>query len=177
MPLYARNRTNLPLTLAAGTGPPVLTAFGSLDVTTALSGLTGPNYAALEVQRAAGLVRFDWTDLVQYDTATLVTTGVMGHAVRHPSGAQDAIAVATASVAGLESAADKTKLDAVRALATSAMVHWGNSDIGSTTTTRYLTPGFDAVIASSAAIQIDTPFAGTLKSFRVRHGTGAGARN
>ena len=50
------------------------------------------------------------------------------------------------------------------------MLSWGNQDVGSTVTTRYLSPGFDEISASTTPIQIRVPFAaGTLKNMQVDH--------
>lgn len=335
MPLFARNLRSSKLVLAAGTGPPEIPGRGgSLDVTAALLGLTGPDYASIEVQRAAGKVRFSWTDAMEYLTGTLKvdigagiihgithagdgpdplaaasgsvaglmsstdktkldsvtaanqptagekaalagTSGAPGagnkyttdadarntnartpstHAASHKGGGSDAIDIATGALSGLLSAADKTKLDAVttanipsagekaalagtsgapgagnkyvtdadarntnartpaahaashvgggsdaiavagaahglmsstdktkldgiRAAATSALAHWGNSDVSTTTTTRFLSPGYDNTQAGTGAVQWEAPFPGTLKNLRMLHGTGAGNGN
>jgi hypothetical protein len=50
----------------------------------------------------------------------------------------------------------------------------GNASVAATTTTRYLTPGFDGVTAPTTPVQFRVPKAGTLRRLRVRHNTGAG---
>lgn len=59
---------------------------------------------------------------------------------------------------------------------TASVLHWGNSSVTTTTTTRFLTPGFAPSSAQTAVIQYRVPFAGTLRNLRVHHnvvGTGA----
>lgn len=58
-----------------------------------------------------------------------------------------------------------------------AVLGWGSSNVTSSTTTRYLHPWYEDSIAPTAVIQIRVPFAGTLRNFRVRQGTGAGNGN
>jgi hypothetical protein len=77
--LYACNKTGAAVTLAAGKRTVVLPAkvggltYGApVNVTSELEGLTNPQYAALEVQRAAGSVVFFWDNgIPNYETATL----------------------------------------------------------------------------------------------------------
>ena len=98
----------------------------------------------------------------------------------HDHGAQTSgtlHAAATTSVAGFQSAADKTKLDGIRALATSASLIWGNSSVSTTTTPRYLSPGYTDALAPTTSIQFRLNFPGTLKNLRVRHNTTAGNGN
>lgn len=59
---------------------------------------------------------------------------------------------------------------------TASVLHWGNSGVTTTTTARFLTPGFAPSNAQTTAIQYRVPFAGTLRNLRVRHNTvGTGA--
>lgn len=59
-----------------------------------------------------------------------------------------------------------------------AVLLWGNSSVASTTTTRYLNPGFsDTGLAPTSAVQWRTPRAGTAKNLRIRHNTTAGNGN
>lgn len=55
-------------------------------------------------------------------------------------------------------------------------IHWGNSGVTATTTTRYLTPGYEDGTAPTTVIQWRVPFAGTISLLRV-HQTGAGNGN
>lgn len=54
---------------------------------------------------------------------------------------------------------------------------FGNGAISATTTTRYLTPGFDNDVAPISVIQIKMPRSGTLQKMRVHHGTAGGNGN
>lgn len=56
-------------------------------------------------------------------------------------------------------------------------VTWGNNTVQATTTTRYLTPWYDDVLAPTAPIQWRIPRAGTFRNMRVRHNTTAGNGN
>lgn len=58
-----------------------------------------------------------------------------------------------------------------------AILHWGNNSVSSTTTTRYLQPGFVDGVGPTTVIQYRVPFAATLKNLRVRHNTTAGNGN
>lgn len=58
---------------------------------------------------------------------------------------------------------------------TASVLLWGNGGVTTTTTTRFLTPGFAPSNAQTTAIQYRVPFAGTLRNLRVRQnaaGTG-----
>jgi len=61
--------------------------------------------------------------------------------------------------------------------ASSSQLLWGSNSVGSSTTTRYLTPGFDNQLAQTVAIQIRASRAGTLRNLRVHHRAGAGNGN
>lgn len=56
----------------------------------------------------------------------------------------------------------------------SAQLQWGNNSVTATTTTRYLTPGYDNGDAETSAIQIRMARAGTIRNLRVRHNITAG---
>jgi len=49
-----------------------------------------------------------------------------------------------------------------------AQLLWGNNDVGSSTTTRYLSPGFNNSLAEVAPTQIRASRAGTMRNMRVR---------
>lgn len=59
----------------------------------------------------------------------------------------------------------------------SAILSWGNDAIGTTTTTRFLTPWYSDTLAQTTAIRWRAPRAGTAKNLRVRHNTTAGNGN
>jgi len=81
------------------------------------------------------------------------------------------------------SGAEETELDAVVAAHQGTPPHvigivlqkWGNSYIASTTTTRYLDPGFIKALASTSPVQYR--ITGVLKNFYIRHGTPDGNGN
>jgi len=58
------------------------------------------------------------------------------------------------------------------------MLLWGNAGIGSSTASRYLTPGWADHIAQITPIQFRAPKAGTIRNLYVRHNAaGVGAAN
>jgi len=59
----------------------------------------------------------------------------------------------------------------------SAQLLWGDNTVGSTTTTRYLTPGYDDGLAETIPTQIRAIRAGTVQNMRVRHNTPGGNGN
>lgn len=75
---------------------------------------------------------------------------------------------ATTSVDGFMSASDKTKLDGLASGASKAILTWGDDNITTTTTTRYLTPGFDDGTAETSETAYRVPSAGTAQNLRVR---------
>jgi len=79
MALIAYNLTAAPLVLAAGNPVPTLKASPSVgvrgqgfDVTVEILGLAAANYTALQAQQDAGSVQYEWTDLPEYNTFSLV---------------------------------------------------------------------------------------------------------
>jgi len=59
----------------------------------------------------------------------------------------------------------------------SAPVLWGADSVGTSVTTRYLTPGYEDGLAQTVPIQIRAVRAGTLQKLRVRHNITAGNGN
>lgn len=59
----------------------------------------------------------------------------------------------------------------------SAVLLWGNNSVGSTTTTRYLTPSYEESLSQTIAIQFRVPRAGTFRNMRVRHNDAGGNGN
>jgi len=59
----------------------------------------------------------------------------------------------------------------------STQLLWGDNSVGSTTTTRYLTPGYENSLAQTIPVQIRAARAGTLQKLRVRHNVTAGNGN
>jgi hypothetical protein len=66
----------------------------------------------------------------------------------------------------------------IAALAVSkSVLHWGNDTINSSTTTRYLSPGYSSAAAGTTPIQYRVPVVCTLRNLYVRQNTGAGNGN
>jgi hypothetical protein len=58
-----------------------------------------------------------------------------------------------------------------------SLILFGNSGVASTTTTRFLTSGFDSITAPTVAIQFRIPIGGTLRNMRIHVRAGAGNGN
>lgn len=168
----------------------ILTGFGPLVWTQIDAGAGGVVPPSRLITAGAGLtgggdLSADRTlDVVANADGSLVVNandiqvGVLASDAQHGTrGGGTQHAAATGAVAGFMSAADKTKLDTVRASATSALLHFGNSSVSSTTTSRYMTPGYEDGLAGTAVVQYYAPFAGNLKNLWVRHNTPAGNGN
>lgn len=56
----------------------------------------------------------------------------------------------------------------------SAVLFWGNNSVSSTTTTRYLSPGFDQTLAQTSPVSFRVPRAGTIRNMYLLHNTGGG---
>jgi hypothetical protein len=54
---------------------------------------------------------------------------------------------------------------------------FGAGQVGSTTTTRYLYPGYDDDLAQTVVVSMVAPYAGTLRDFFVRHNSADGNGN
>ena len=59
----------------------------------------------------------------------------------------------------------------------SAQLLWGDNAVGSSTSTRYLTPGYDDGFSDTSPTQIRASRAGTIRNMRVRHSLPAGNGN
>jgi hypothetical protein len=114
---------------------------------------------------------------LMYAGANIISGGSLSSDTVHGSrGGGGQHALVTTSVDGFMSAADKTKLDGVVAGANPAVLTWGNTGIGTSTTTRYLTPGFERATANTAATPLIVPATGVIRNLTVVHvaaGTGA----
>lgn len=110
--------------------------------------------------------------------ATAASTGVAATVLRTDAQIQALTAVPVAVGLALAQGASS-------ALARADHVHsdvfpvllWGNDSVSASTTTRYLTPGYDDVLAPIAVVQIRVPRGGTLRNLRVRHNTPNGNGN
>lgn len=70
-----------------------------------------------------------------------------------------------------------TQLGSGTAVIAKSTLTWGNSGVSSTTTTRYLSPGYGDVLGPTTVVQFRIPYNGTLNNLRVRHNTTAGNGN
>src|SRR5579885_2887106 len=98
MPLLVTNLTGSPVTLAAGNPAPVIPAHATVNVTSKLIGLSGPNYTALQAQVSGALVSYQWTGYVEYATAGLTVQSPVPHSV-HATGGADPLTVVNATEA------------------------------------------------------------------------------
>ena len=66
--------------------------------------------------------------------------------------------------------------NALAAAGTTAVLQWGNENVGSSTATRYLDPGYEQRLAplGTGLIQLRTPRAGTLRNLYIRHNSPGG---
>jgi hypothetical protein len=107
-----------------------------------------------------------------------IQVGVISDAQHGTRGGGTTHSAATGSVAGFMSAADKTKLDGISATPADDSFTFGNFSLGTSTTARFLSPGYDSAAAPVITRQFRVPRAGTIKSLRVHSNTaGVGASN
>jgi hypothetical protein len=126
--------------------------------------LTGNTFDV--VANADGSIVANANDVQVGVLATDAQHGVRGGGTQH--------AAATTSVAGFQSAADKTKQDA----ASFSMIQWGNDGISSTTTTRFMTPGYGDATARTSEISFKCPKTGTLRNLYIHvNGTAGNGNN
>lgn len=58
-----------------------------------------------------------------------------------------------------------------------SILHWGNNSISGTTTTRYLSPGYDSSMAPTTPVQFAVPCAGTISRLYIKHNAAGGNSN
>lgn len=58
-----------------------------------------------------------------------------------------------------------------------AVLMWGDGSVGNSTTTRYLTPGYDQGIAPTSIVSVSVPRGGTLRNMYIRHNDPSGNSN
>lgn len=151
------------------------------DVTTAAPGATGVATASAE-GTATSLARSDHAH--QSNTAPVNVTkaaAAIGTSAE-PARADHKHDVTTAVVVSIGSAnAEGTATSLARSdhvhLGPSAQLSWGNDSVAATTTTRYLTPCYEAETARTGPVQFKVTRAGTLKNMRVHANTTAGNGN
>lgn len=112
--------------------------------------------------------------------AALVAVDVEAHGSRHGGAGLDAIADATVAVAGLVTAADKTKLDGLGSGASQITLNFGCSNMSAGADTRFINSmgGFDdGGVAELTDHPTPVPRAFTALNFFVRHNAGPGSAN
>jgi hypothetical protein len=115
------------------------------------------------VANADGSIVVGANDLGVGILATDAQHGIRGGGTQH--------AVVTALAAGFMSPAMLAALTAL-ATNTSSILLWGNLNVGTTTTPRFLTPGYDSVAAPTTDVQFEAPQACTLDRLRLRARSG-----
>jgi hypothetical protein len=149
------------------TNPLAFTQFSGAGQVIAGAGLTKTGNTINVIANADGSIVVNANDIQVGVLATDAQHGNRG------GGSLHALAV-PAGDAGFISGADKFRLDG---LAEGGLLIWGNTSVGSTVTTRFLTPGFSSSLAPTSVVQFRAPFAGTLSHLRVRHNVTAGNGN
>jgi hypothetical protein len=172
-------RAITPATLAAAT-----TVVHPARTLTAGAGLTGggdlsANRTFDVVANADGSIVVNANDVQVGVLATDAQHGVRGGGTQHAAATtvlQGFIEIATQ--AEVDAGVDATRAVTPATLAGTprggAILHWGNSGILPTTTTRFLTPGFAPSNAQTTAIQYRAPRAGTARNMFIQCTTAPG---
>jgi hypothetical protein len=148
------------------------TEFSYSDEIIAGTGLTKTNNTLNVVANADGSITANAHDIQVGVLATDAQHGARGGGTQHS-------VVIAAGANGFMSGADKTKLDGLPTTPKTDTLLFGNDSIGTSTTARFLAPGYSSGSAPTVAnAQFRIPTAGTIKTLRVRHNTvGVGAAN
>jgi hypothetical protein len=146
----------------------------STRLVTAGAGLTGGGSLAANITinvgaNADGSITVNANDIQVGVLATDAQHGVRGGGTQH--------AVVTALLAGFMSSADFTKLANIATGAMRSVSMWGNGSVAATTTTRFLSAGFDSALASTTEIPVPIATAGVLRNLYVRHNVAVGNGN
>jgi hypothetical protein len=134
------------------------TQFSGAGQITAGAGLTKTGNTLNVVANADGSIVVNADDVQVGVLASDTQHGARGGGTQHSA--------ATTSVNGFMSSTDKTKLNN-----TSAVLYWGNNNISTTTTARFLNPGFITSAAGTTTVRLRMPRTGTIKSLYIYHGT------
>jgi hypothetical protein len=146
------------------------TEFSYADEVIAGAGLTKTNNTLDVGANADGSITVNANDIQVGILASDTQHGSRGGGTQHSA--------ATTGANGFMSSTDKTKLDGLPTTPKTDCLLWGNDSIGTSTTVRYLAPGYSANTAQISAAQFRVPTAGTIRNLRVRHNTvGVGAAN
>ena len=100
-----------------------------------------------------------------------IQVGILASDTQHGArggGTQHAVVIA-GGANGFMSGADKTKLDGFPANVPDGAFVFGAANVGTSTTARYLAPGYTPNGASVTRMAFRVPRAGTLQNLRVRH--------
>ena len=172
MALLAFNKTTTALPLAKGN--PIRTLPASLspgvrgpafNVTSELRGLSNSDYAALQVQVAAGSCEYEWTGDKEYTTATLVTTGLTpgAHASTHRAAGADSLSVSSATQASAAGNAAVSVSDSGHTHASSSVSDGGHTHSATVTAMRIAAHvGVPVPLAADAPASVATLMAAVL---------------
>jgi hypothetical protein len=161
--------TNDPITL--GTTALAFTQFSGAGGIIAGTGLTKTGNTVNVIANADGSIVANADDIQVGVLATDAQHGTRGGGTLHAN-------VVAAGAAGFMTGADKTKLDGLPTTPQSAVLLWGDSSVGTSTTQRFLEPGYTANTAPVSPVAIAMPKAGTVRNLRVVHNAaGTGASN
>jgi len=145
--------------------------FTGAGAITAGAGLTKTGNTLNVIANADGSITVNADDIQVGILATDAQHGTRGGGTLHAN-------VIAAGAAGFMTGADKTKLDGLPTTPKTDTLIWGNDTIGTSTTARFLVPGYSETQAPVVAPQFRVPTAGTIRNLRVRQNTaGTGASN
>ena len=156
--------------------PAVLAEVAALATSSIVAGagLTGggpvdSNPSVNVVANADGSMVVNADDIQVGVLATDAQHGVRGGGTQHA-------AVVAAGAAGFMTGADKTKLDGIASGAHPSLLTWGTlAGVATTTTTRFLDPGYNQSAAGTTTVPYAAPSAGKIKNLRITQLAGVGA--
>jgi hypothetical protein len=145
--------------------------FTGAGAITAGAGLTKTGNTVNVIANADGSITVNADDVQVGILATDAQHGTRGGGTLHAN-------VIAAGAAGFMTGADKTKLDGLPTTPKTDTLIWGNDGIGTSTTARFLVPGYSETQAPVVTPAFRAPTAGTVRNLRVRQNTvGVGAAN